>query len=74
MANDINDILQICLETIQNGEATLDTILERYPELADELQPQLEAAVWLHQRAESFGPRPGFVRASRSRLVNRIQT
>jgi hypothetical protein len=75
MANnnhDVNNILQVCLEAIQRGDETVASVLARYPEYADELRPQLEAANWLIKSRDSFDPRPEFVSASRQRLMAQI--
>ena len=71
--DDIETILQDCLEKIQSGRDTLDGILEKYPHLADELRPALEAALWFRLRKATLDARPGFINASRRRLVERIQ-
>lgn len=66
-------ILQSCLEKIQSGEATLDSTLEQYPQLADTLRPQLETALWIHKQSQAFDPKPEFIAASRDRLVRRVK-
>src|SRR5512133_1662498 len=40
---------------------------------AEAIRPELEAATWLFSREEQVKPRPGFVTASRKRVVDRIQ-
>ena len=62
-------ILQLCLEVIESGQETVDSLLSRYPELWDTLRPPLEAAAWLYNHTHLLNPRPGFVDASRQRLV-----
>ena len=62
-------ILQLCLEVIESGQETVDSLLSRYPELWDTLRPPLEAAAWLYNHTYLMNPRPGFVDASRQRLV-----
>jgi len=42
--NNLYETLEICLEDIEQG-ADIDTVLFRYPHLADELRPILEASV-----------------------------
>lgn len=42
------DILEICLQEIENG-AEMDAVLMRYPDLADELRPILDASIKAHQ-------------------------
>ena len=41
--NNLNDILEICLQELENG-ADLETVLARYPKMAAELRPMLQAA------------------------------
>jgi len=65
-------IFQICLDMIQYERVGVETALERYPELADQLRPELETAAWFLERSEEFEPRPEFVRDSRERLVEQI--
>jgi hypothetical protein len=42
--NNLYEALEICLKEIEQG-ADVDTVLFRYPDLADELRPILEASV-----------------------------
>ncbi|MGW8249152.1 MAG: DUF5667 domain-containing protein, partial [Anaerolineales bacterium] len=58
---------------IQSGHSTLDGVLAQYPDLADELRPPLESALWFRMRRATLDPRPGFVSASRRRLVEQIR-
>jgi hypothetical protein len=62
-------ILQLCLEVIESGQETVDSLLSRYPELWDTLRPPLEAAAWLYNHTHLWNPRPEFVDASRQRIV-----
>jgi hypothetical protein len=71
--DEIDVLLQDCLEKIQSGQETLDGVLEKYPHLADELRPALEAALWFRLRKATLEPRPGFVSASRHRLLEKIE-
>ncbi|MBE0409181.1 MAG: hypothetical protein IBX69_05545 [Anaerolineales bacterium] len=76
MPNDqakIANILQSCLEKIQSGEETIDSVLQKYPDLADRLKPELETALWIGSQSHVFDPSPNFVTASRLRLVRRIE-
>jgi hypothetical protein len=66
-------ILQTCLENLAEGSASLDELLARYPEQTEWLRPALESAAWLQDQRPVFEARPGFVAASRRRLVERIQ-
>lgn len=71
--DEIETILQSCLDLIESGQETIDSVLSRYPEYAEELRPELEAAFWFKTRIDDLEPRPGFVSSSRRRLVARIQ-
>jgi hypothetical protein len=42
--NKLYEVLEICLQEIEQG-VDIDTVLFRYPDLADELRPILEASV-----------------------------
>lgn len=66
-------IFQICLDMIQYERVGVDTALERYPELADQLRPELETAAWFLERSQEFEPRAEFVRDSRERLLEQIR-
>lgn len=66
-------VLQTCLDAVQSGEDTFEGVLARYPELEEELRPQLEYALWLVSRRPMLEPDADFVRRSRARLMARIQ-
>jgi hypothetical protein len=66
-------ILESCLEMISSGQETIDSVLTRYPDLADVLRPELETALWLGEKSKILDPRPGFVYASRGRLISQVQ-
>jgi hypothetical protein len=66
-----DEVLENCLDALEGGQG-LAEVLARYPEHAEELKPLLEAAVWFGGQAAAVGPRPGFVAASRARLVQQV--
>ncbi len=66
------DLLQACLEEILSGRESLAAVLAQYPEHAGWLRPELETALRLAAMQEALGPRPGFVSASRQRLVTQF--
>lgn len=70
---ELEQILQSCLEDIQAGRETLETALAQRPALSAQLRPQLEAANLIWQMSGVFDPRPGYISASRGRLVEQIQ-
>jgi hypothetical protein len=69
---DFDEILSNCLAALERGEGLAD-VLARYPQEASELKPLLEAAVWFAGQKAAVEPRPGFIRASRSRLIEKIE-
>jgi hypothetical protein len=66
-------ILEECLDRIISGQESLDSTLSQHPDIVEELRPDLEAALWLDGFKSPLDPRPGFVAASRNRLVSQIQ-
>ena len=73
MNKEFDEALQSCLDLIRGGQETIDSVVARYPEFEDELRAQLEVTVWLSTAGAVLEPRPGFVSASRRRLISRIQ-
>ena len=68
---DFDELLGNCLEALERGEGLAD-VLARYPQASEELKTLLEAAVWFSGQKAAVEPRPGFVKASRARLVEQI--
>jgi len=66
--------LNRCLEGIQKGETSLDSILAQYPDFKEILIPPLEAAKWLLALRSRLDPLPSFRTLGRSRIVLRIQS
>jgi hypothetical protein len=66
-------VFQDCLDQLQTGGRSLEEALSDHPEHAAALRPELETALWLQKSRQEFEPRPGFVAASRRRLVARIE-
>ncbi len=65
--NNLYEALEICLQDIEQG-ADIDTVLFRYPELADQLRPILEASA----KAKSItvpAPPVDLVRHNRARVL-----
>ncbi len=65
--NNLYETLEICLREIEQG-ADIDTVLFRYPNLADELRPMLEASVKAKGMAVS-APSQDVVRRNRAKLL-----
>jgi hypothetical protein len=70
---DIDRILQSCLDAIQGDGETIDSVLTRYPDLEESLRPQLEAYLWLWSVKSELDPRPDYVTVSRGRLMAQIK-
>lgn len=67
--NKLYEALEICLNEIEKG-ADVDTVLFRYPELADELRPILEVSVKAKEMAVP-APLQEVVRRNRAKLLQR---
>lgn len=63
----VTDALEYCLRAIQDG-ASVEAVLTRYPEMADELRPLLEAARQARQ-LKGPGPSEAVIQRTRSRLM-----
>lgn len=70
----IDQIINTHLLAIGIGEETLESILSKYPQIADELRPRLEAAIWLRQARQTVEPRPGYMISSRKYLETQIES
>ncbi len=73
MTREYENALQDCLDQLQAGQATIDAVVLQYPDYAQDLRQQLEAALWLRAHRSALDPSPQFVQTSRQRLVNRIK-
>jgi hypothetical protein len=69
-----SDLLTLALTQIESGQETMDSFLAQIPDRAQELQPELEAALWLRSHKPSLEARPGFLAASRANLVDTLRT
>jgi hypothetical protein len=69
----IEEILQSCLDMIRYKEEDIESVLARFPEMADELRPELETALWMQEQSSVFDPPPGFINISRKKLVAQIR-
>ena len=67
MNNDLETILDICLYQIEEGKASVDECLRRYPQHATQLQPLLRAATKL-SLAREVVPSPQYKARARSQL------
>ena len=67
MNNNLELILDTCVTQIEEGQASLDDCLRRYPEYAAQLKPLLTAATKL-SRARQVVPDPAFRARARTQL------
>jgi uncharacterized membrane protein YgcG len=65
--NNLYDTLEICLQEIEKG-AEVESVLLRYPDLADELRPILQASIGAKSMAVT-APSADVVRRNRSRVL-----
>ena len=65
--NNLYDVLEICLQELENG-ADLETVLMRYPDLANELRPILKASI-MARTMSAPAPSPDAVRRGRAKLL-----
>ena len=72
MNNDLETILDTCLYQLEEGEASVEECLARYPEHAAQLRPLLNAATKL-ARARDVVPDPSYKLRARSQLNTYMQ-
>lgn len=72
MAQNIEDILDDCLERLLKGESVEDC-LRRYPQQASRLEPLLEISAVLQQKSAAIQPDPGFKARLHSRLEGMLR-
>ena len=70
---EISQIIEMGLDAILSDRMTLEQFLAQHPDLVAEIRPELETAVWLVSRQEQVHTRPGFVPASKKRVLERIK-
>jgi hypothetical protein len=71
--DDVELILQTCLEKVLSEQETIEAVIAQHAALADVLQPQIENALWIHSRREALDPGSEFIAISRSRLVAAVE-
>jgi len=72
MNNDLETILDVCLNQIEDDESTVDECLARYPEHAAELKPMLAAATRL-SGVRDVSPSPLYKTRARAQLTTYMQ-
>jgi hypothetical protein len=70
---EISQIIEENLEAILSGKRSMEEVLQRHPQHAAGLRRAFEAATWLHAGRGDVAPRPGFISASRMRVVSRVK-
>ena len=70
----IDKIIENYLPSIKNGQETIDSILEKYPQYANALRPRLETIFWLSNAKKTLEPRPGFITSSRQYMEQQFES
>ena len=65
--NNLHEALEVCLEAIEQG-MDIETTLARYPDMANELRPILQASMVAREKAVSV-PSPEMLRRNRAKLL-----
>jgi hypothetical protein len=71
MSESFNNILDQCLEAVENGELSVQQCIERYPQFARELSSLLQISKKLNQ-APAISPRPAFRQHAHTRMQNLV--
>jgi hypothetical protein len=69
----IEKIISEYLPAIENRQETLESVLDKFPEIANELQPRLEAMLWIRRARFALATRPGYIHDSRKYLEAKIE-
>jgi hypothetical protein len=72
MNNELESVLDICLNQIEDGEANIEECLALYPEQAAQLEPLLKAATKLSLARELI-PDPAYKARARAQLSSYMQ-
>jgi hypothetical protein len=72
MNNELESVLDICLNQIEDGEANIEECLALYPEQAAQLEPLLKAATKLSLAREVI-PDPAYKARARAQLSSYMQ-
>jgi hypothetical protein len=73
MKNELEGILDSCLNELKRGASTLDECLARHPEHAAQLRPLLQTAVRLERGSRSQQPSAAFKARARARLTQHME-
>jgi hypothetical protein len=68
----VKKIIDANSSAIMDGQESVDSILQKFPNLTAELKPQLEAISWLGIAKKNLEPRPSFTSSSRKYLLQQI--
>ena len=66
-------LLEECLARYEQSGESLDEVVGRFPDQAEDLKADLQAALWLREQGKRLEARPGWLGASQQRLTKRIQ-
>jgi hypothetical protein len=68
----IDEIINQYANALSQGEETVDKVVSKYPQFAEDLRPRLEALQWLHSSKGKLEPRNNFVTSSRKSFEQQI--
>lgn len=66
--------LDHCLKAVLEEGLSVEQALSRFPELAEQLRPELDAALWLRNQRQALSAYQWEIGSSRRRLENRLLT
>jgi hypothetical protein len=67
-----DDALAACLKAILEDGLSVEQALSRFPDIANDLRSELDAALWLHQQRQALSAYNWEIGLSRRRLENRL--
>ncbi len=73
MKNNLEGILETCLDDLQRGASTLDECLARHPEHAAQLKPLLQTAARIERGGRVQGPSAAFKARARAQLTQHMK-
>jgi hypothetical protein len=69
----IEQIIHDYLPAIENNQETIESVVKKFPEMADELRPRFEAMLWLRNARFALATRPGYIHDSRKYIEAKVE-
>ena len=67
-----DDALAACFKAILEDDLSVEQALSHFPDIANDLRPELDAALWLRQQRQALSAYKWEIGLSRRRLENRL--